>query len=66
MVQINAIKQEIERLSIENYVSLRKWFAEYDWKMWNKQIENDSKSGKLDFLKKEVLKEKNDEKLKDL
>ena len=29
-----------------------------DWDKWDKQIEEDSKSGKLDFLIAEALKEK--------
>lgn len=29
--------------------------AEIDWEMWDRQIEADSESGKLDFLADEVL-----------
>ncbi len=32
------------------YVELRQWFIELDWKKWDRQIEADSKDGKLDFL----------------
>jgi hypothetical protein len=66
MVQITKIKKEIEQLPKQEYVNLRQWFAEKDWEAWDKQIEEDSNSGKLDFLAKEALQEKNNDKLKAL
>jgi hypothetical protein len=50
MVQITKIKKEIEQLPKQEYVNLRQWFAEKDWEAWDKQIKEDSNSGKLDFL----------------
>jgi len=40
----------------QEYVNLRHWFAEKDWKIWDKQIKEDSNSGsgKLNFLAKEA------------
>ena len=32
----------------------RQWFLEEDWKRWDEEIEEDSKSGKLDFLIREA------------
>jgi hypothetical protein len=66
MVQITKIKKEIEQLPKQEYVNLRQWFAEKDWEAWDMQIEEDSNSGKLDFLAKEALQEKNNDKLKAL
>ena len=37
-----------------------------DWDKWDKQIETDSKSGKLDFLIVEAMKEKEKGTLKEL
>ena len=37
-----------------------------DWNKWDKQIEADSKSGKLDFLITEAMKEKEQGTLKEL
>ena len=37
------------------YIRLRQWFSDKDWKKWDQQIEIDSESGKLDFLLKEAL-----------
>ncbi len=66
MVQIAEIKKKIEELPKQEYVNLRQWFAEKDWEIWDKQIKEDSNSGKLDFLVKEALQEKNNGNLKAL
>jgi len=66
MVQIAEIKKEIEELPEKEYVNLRQWFAKKDWEIWDKQIKEDSNSGKLDFLAKEALQEKNNDNLKAL
>jgi hypothetical protein len=60
MVQLSEIKKEIEELPKQEYNNLRQWFAEKDWEIWDKQIKEDSNSGKLDFLTKEALQEKKD------
>ena len=49
MSNIEAIKSAIEALPESDYIELRQWFNEKDWDKWDKQIEADSKSGKLDF-----------------
>ena len=66
MSKINALRKAIETLSEEEYVELRQWFSNRDLKRWDEEIENDSKSGKLDFLIEEALNEKRQGKLKDL
>lgn len=66
MPTVKEIKAVIESLSAEEYVRLRQWFSERDWGKWNKQIDADSGSGKLDFLIKEALDEKAKGKLKEL
>ena len=58
MSKVEEILCSIESLSDEEYSQLREWFSERDWEKWDKQIEADSKSGKLDFLVKEALDEK--------
>lgn len=64
--KVRRIRTEIESLSDEEYSELRKWFSERDWEKWDRQIEEDSGSGKLDFLIKEVLDEKAKGSLKEL
>jgi hypothetical protein len=58
MTQVEKIQVAIESLSLEDYARLRQWFLERDWEEWDKQIEVDSKAGKLDFLIKEAFVEK--------
>jgi len=61
MTQVEQLQKEIDRLSDEEFMQLRRWFAEKDWERWDRQIEADAESGKLDFLLKEAAtaKEKN-------
>lgn len=66
MPKVDEIKAAIETLEEEDYVQLRKWFSEKDWEKWDKQIEADSGTGKLDFLIKEAFDEKMRGKLKEL
>lgn len=66
MPKVDEIKAAIETLEEEDYVQLRKWFSEKDWEKWDKQIEVDSGTGKLDFLIKEAFDEKMRGKLKEL
>lgn len=66
MSKVEEIEAAIESLSDEEYVRLRKWFSEKDWEKWDRQIDADSESGKLDFLIKEALDEKAKGKLKEL
>jgi hypothetical protein len=54
MTHIEAIQAEIESLSSEDFVRLRDWIAERDWKRWDRQIEQDSAAGKLEFLRREA------------
>jgi len=66
MANVEEILSSIESLSKEDFGRLREWFYERDWERWDKEIESDSKSGKLDFLVKEALTEKAEGKLKEL
>ena len=65
-MDIDSINFVILRNSDEEYSKLRQWFSERDWEKWDRQIEEDSGSGKLDFLIKEALDEKSKGNLKEL
>lgn len=65
MSKVEEIQAAIESLPEEEYARLRNWFSERDWGKWDRQIEADSASGKLDFLVREALEEKAKGKLKD-
>ena len=66
MAKVDDIKTAIESLPEEEFAELREWLSEKDWEKWDRQIEQDSESGKLDFLIEEALEEKRMGKLKDL
>lgn len=54
MTQLEKIKREIQKLSPQDFVVLRKWFAELDWEKWDEELEADAAQGKLDFLIEEA------------
>ena len=66
MSKINELRAAIEALTEEEYIQLRRWFSEKDWGKWDRQIELDLESGKLDFLIREAFDEKKKGKLKEL
>ena len=66
MTKIEEIQAAVESLPESEYAKFRQWFSERDWEKWDKQIELDSESGKLDFLVKEALAEKSRGKLREL
>jgi hypothetical protein len=49
-MSINEIEQAITELSPEELARFREWFDEYYADVWDKQIEADAKSGRLDKL----------------
>jgi hypothetical protein len=60
MTQIEELERAVTTLSSAEYRRFRKWFLQRDWEAWDRQIEEDSDSGKLDFLLKEAEKEKSE------
>jgi hypothetical protein len=66
MTGIEEIEKAVASLPVEEYRQFREWFLERDWAQWDKQIQADSESGKLDFLVKEAMDEKIRGKLRDL
>ena len=56
MSKVKTIEQEIEALSPEELVVLRKWFSEFDASAWDRLIEEDAKAGKLDSLADAAIK----------
>lgn len=50
MTKVQAIEEQIKSLSADELAELRDWLLEHDWAEWDRQIEADSKSGKLDKL----------------
>jgi hypothetical protein len=57
MTKIEQLERDVESLSQQELASFRTWFAEYDWKIWDRQLEADVAAGKLDKLAAEALAE---------
>ena len=55
MSTVAEIKQAISELPETDYVQLRRWFLDLDWEKWDRQIEEDAATGRLDFLASEVF-----------
>ncbi len=66
MSKVDQLKAEIERLSDNESAEIYRWMSEREWENWDRQIEADSKAGKLDFLVREALEAKSKGKLKEL
>ena len=64
--KVDKLKTEIEKLSQEEFAELSGWLSEKDWGRWDEEIKADSATGKLDFLMREALDEKNKGTLNDL
>ena len=50
MTKLEAIEQQIKELSPEELVELREWLEEQELAEWDRQIERDAASGKLEKL----------------
>lgn len=57
MTTVEAIEDEITKLSNTELAKLRQWFVAFDEDAWDAQIEKDATSGKFDALASEALKE---------
>ena len=66
MSKIDELKADIEKLPSKELTELFRWLSEKDWENWDKQMEADSQSGKLDFLIREAHEEKARGTLKEL
>ena len=55
MSEIEQLEQRIESLPPQDLAKFRAWFAEFDARVWDAQIEADAKAGKLDGLINEAL-----------
>ena len=55
MNKIEAIEKQIESLSPEELAAFRKWYHEFDALVWDRQLESDIRTGKLDTLADEAI-----------
>ena len=54
MTTVDEISGAVKRLPKKELARFRKWFAEYDAIVWDRQLEADAKTGKLDALIREA------------
>ena len=55
MSSVLDIEQAVEQLPPEELAKFRHWFAEYDAAQWDRQIEADLATGRLDALADEAI-----------
>jgi len=55
MTELEQIEDRVLKLSATDFEEFRKWFREQEWSEWDRQIEQDSESGKLKALAEKVL-----------
>ncbi|MBI1954997.1 MAG: hypothetical protein HYS38_01225 [Acidobacteria bacterium] len=55
MSTIAEIEEAVRRLSAQELDAFRTWFAEFDAAAWDRQIEQDIASGRLDALADEAV-----------
>lgn len=60
MKTVTEIQQAILELPEADYSQLSRWFHELDWQRWDSEIEQDSRDGKLDFLRVQAAQAKAD------
>ena len=57
MGKVEKIEQEVEALSPDELARFRAWFLEFDWAAWDRQIEQDVCTGRLDALAEQALRD---------
>ena len=57
MGKVERIEQEIQALSPDEFAQFRAWFLEYDWAEWDRKVERDVQTGKLDDLAEKALRD---------
>ena len=55
MTRIEQIEHEVKKLNRAELEAFRNWFREYDTVEWDRQIEEDVQTGRLDKLAEEAL-----------
>lgn len=58
MSTVESIEEQIKALSEEEVAQLRDWFLEFDWAVWDRQLERDVAAGRLDLLAAKALRDR--------
>jgi len=57
MTKTEKLEQEIKKLNPNELSAFREWFQNYDSEVWDNQIEDDIKKGKLEQLANKAIEE---------
>ena len=57
MSQVEMLEQTVKQLSPDELTAFRSWFVELDAAEWDRQLEVDSETGKLDRLAQSAIEE---------
>ncbi len=66
MSAVLKLEQAVSQLPSKELARFRKWFEEFDVKIWDRQFEEDAKSGKLDKLANRAIADFRADKFKQL
>jgi hypothetical protein len=55
MSKVKELEKQIEQLSAAELAEFRRWYAEFDAQVWDRQFEADVNAGKLDALAEKAL-----------
>jgi len=55
MSKVQVLESQVEQLEPEELAEFRDWFLEFDWELWDRQLENDIRAGKLDAMARKAL-----------
>lgn len=57
MTNVHRLEREIAALSETELVEFRRWYAEFDATLWDRQLASDVESGALDRVAEEAISE---------
>ncbi len=53
-MSVKEVEVFVSQFTREELSEFRQWFQEFDWEMWDREIEQDLAEGRLDFLIQEA------------
>ena len=57
MSKVKDLEQQVKALSPEELAQFREWFLEFDWVLWDRQLERDVRAGRLDAMAEKALRD---------
>lgn len=55
MSRVERVEEAVKALDADELSEFRAWFAEYDWAVWDQQLERDVQAERLNDLADEAL-----------